>query len=146
MFKKVKATTIKEYIDALAPDRQELIKKIDAFIQKEVPSLKPHFSYNMIGYGNFKYTNSKKQVGDWPVISLASQKNYMSLYVCSIIDGAYIAEKHKDEIDWDVVTLCLSWVGLIQYYLLFKFNRTDSNRYSAQSRLRSHRQTTFLQA
>ena len=32
------------------------------------------------------------------MISLASQKNYISLYVCSVVDGQYLAEKYKDQL------------------------------------------------
>ena len=63
-----------------------------------MPKLKPNFIYNMPGYGSFKYTNHKKQTLNWPVISLASQKNYISLYVCAVDKGEYIAEKHKKDL------------------------------------------------
>lgn len=32
---------------------------------------------------------------DWPTVALASQKNYISLYVCAVEDGKYIAEKYR---------------------------------------------------
>lgn len=98
MFKPVKAKTVKEYMDALPADRREIIESLHKFIQKVAPSLKPHFAYNMLGYGNFKYTSSKKELLDWPTVSLASQKNYISLYICAVQNGEYIAEKHKDSL------------------------------------------------
>lgn len=98
MFKPVKAKTVEEYMDMLSADRREIIEFIHKFIQKTAPTLKPHFAYNMLGYGSFKYKNNKKQILDWPTISLASQKNYISLYVCAVQNGEYIAEKHKDEL------------------------------------------------
>ena len=52
----------------------------------------------MPGYGSFKYKNNKKEVLDWPIIALASQKNYISLYVCAIEGGEYIAEKYKGDL------------------------------------------------
>lgn len=36
--------------------------------------------------------------GDWPVISLASQKNYISVYVCSVKDGKYLAEAYSEKL------------------------------------------------
>jgi len=33
-----------------------------------------------------------------PTVALASQKNYISLYVCAIQKEEYIAEKNKDEL------------------------------------------------
>ncbi|MDA1079625.1 MAG: DUF1801 domain-containing protein [bacterium] len=96
MFKPTKATSIEEYLDLLPPERKEPILFLHNFIQKHAPKLKSVFSYNMLGYGNFKYANYKKEIIDWPTIALASQKNYISLYFCSVIDGEYIAETHKD--------------------------------------------------
>jgi hypothetical protein len=36
--------------------------------------------------------------GDWPIIGLASQNSYVSVYVCASEGGEYIAEKHKQEL------------------------------------------------
>lgn len=98
MFKPTAATTVRSYIDALPPERKEPIEFLHAFIQKTTPSLKPHFASNMLGYGSFPYKNYKKEIIDWPVIALASQKNYMSLYICALEDSAYIAEKYAKEL------------------------------------------------
>lgn len=95
MFKKVEAKNIEEYIAALPPERKSAIEFLHAFIQRTAPSLKPHFAFNMVGYGSFPYKNYKKELVDWPVISLANQKNYLSLYICAMDHGSYIAEKHK---------------------------------------------------
>lgn len=98
MFKPVNAKSISEYMAMLPPDRKEIIEAIDKVIKKETPSLKQHFAYNMLGYGNFKYKNSRGEELDWPKVSLASQKNYISLYICAMQDGKYIAEQHKEEL------------------------------------------------
>ena len=99
MFKPVKATDVKSYINGIVDeDRKNAIKKLDKFIKESAPSLKPHFAYNMLGYGKFKYKNYKKEIIDWPIVALASQKNYISVYVCAVSDGEYIAEKNKDKL------------------------------------------------
>ncbi len=98
MFKPVKAKTLKEYFDLLPPERRKLMDFFHTFIQEAAPSLKPHFSYNMPGYGSFPYKNYKKEIIQWPVISLASQKNYISIYICAIQNGEYIAEKYKQHL------------------------------------------------
>ena len=98
MFKPVDAKNTKEYLALLTPERKKAIKTLDAFIRKTVPKLKPVFVYNMPGYGTFKYTNYKKEIIDWPVIGLASQKNYISLYVCALEDGQYLAEKYAKDL------------------------------------------------
>ena len=98
MFKAVKAKTVQEYFDMLPKERREPMEFLHKFIQKAAPTLKPHFAYNMLGYGSFKYKNYKKEILDWQTIGLASQKNYISLYVCAVENGEYIAEKHKGEL------------------------------------------------
>jgi len=100
MFKPTKAETIDEYFEMLVDERREALKTLDKLIKKTVPGLKPWFTYNMLGYGKFDYTNYKKENIKWPVIALASQKNYMSLYVCALDHASdssqYIAEKYAD--------------------------------------------------
>lgn len=98
MFKPVKAKNEKEYIDAIEEPRKSQIKKLDEFIKKVVPGLKPQFAYNMLGYGMFHYKTKSGSEGDWPVIALASQKNYISVYVCAVKNGKYIAEANKDKL------------------------------------------------
>jgi uncharacterized protein YdhG (YjbR/CyaY superfamily) len=98
MFKPVAAKSVDEYIKLLVPQRREVILYLKDLIEKNVPELKIHFTYNMLGFGKFKYKNYKKEIIDWPIIALASQKNYVSLYVCSVVDGQYIAEKFKDKL------------------------------------------------
>lgn len=98
MFKPTKAKTTKEYIAALTPERKKIILAIDKLIKKTSPALKSHFAYNMPGYGSFKYKNYQKKIIDWPVVSLASQKNYVSLYVCALDGKEYLAEKYKKEL------------------------------------------------
>lgn len=98
MFKPVKAKSVKEYFSMLPVERREPMEFLHKFIQKAAPSLKSNFAYNMPGYGSFKYKNYKKEVIDWPTVALASQKNYISLYVCAVENGEYIAEKYKSEL------------------------------------------------
>ena len=98
MFKKVKARSVKEYFDTLPRERAAAIKFLHTFIQKVAPKLKPTFSYNMPGYGSFTYKNYKKETVDWPVVAIASQKNYISIYVCALEGGEYLAEKYEKEL------------------------------------------------
>lgn len=98
MFQPTKVHTVKEYIHSVGDERKEIIIFLHNFIQKAVPKLKPHFATNMIGYGTFPYTNYKKEAVAWPVIALANQKQYVSIYVCSTDHGVYVAEKYKDEL------------------------------------------------
>jgi len=98
MFKKVKPTNVKEYLASVPAERKEAIDFLHEFIQKSVPKLKPHFAYNMLGYGSFPYVNYKKEQILWPTIAMANQKNYISIYVCAIDGKEYFAEKFKDDL------------------------------------------------
>lgn len=98
MFKPVKAKTIEEYLASLPHERRKAIKFLHQFIQRATPGLKPHFSYNMIGYGNFLYKNYKGEEIQWPIVSLANQKNYISMYICAVVNDEYIAEKNKSRL------------------------------------------------
>ena len=98
MFKSVKAKSVKDYFSMLPSDRRTPMEFLHKFIQKAAPKFKPHFAYNMLGYGSFKYKNYKKEMAEWPIIALTSQKNYISLYVCAVHKGKYIAEKYKKEL------------------------------------------------
>jgi len=98
MFKETKVTNIEEYLANVPDERKEIINFMHEFIQKAAPGLKPHFAYNMLGYGAFPYTDYKKREIEWPVIALANQKNYVSVYICAVDDGEYVAEKNKDKL------------------------------------------------
>lgn len=98
MFKKVKANSVESYLASVPKERKEDILFLHKFIQKAAPKLKPHFSYNMLGYGSFPYLNNKKELKEWHTVGLANQKNYTSVYVCSVENGKYIAEKYKKEL------------------------------------------------
>ncbi len=98
MFKPVKAKTVATYMKSVPAERKESIRFLHDFIRKTVPRLKSHFAYNMLGYGQFDYVNAKGEEIKWPVVALASQKNYISVYVCAVKDGEYIAEKYRDRL------------------------------------------------
>lgn len=98
MFKSVKAKNLNEYFESLPEERKKIMLFLDKLIRKTAPSLKPYFANNMPGYGNFLYKNYKKETIHWPIIALASQKNYISIYICAIDGKEYVAEKYKKEL------------------------------------------------
>lgn len=95
MFKPTKAKTPAEYINLIAEPRKSEIKKLHQFIKKAVPKLKPYIQTGMIGYGKFHYKGASGREGDWAIIALASQKNYISVYVCATDGKQYLAETYK---------------------------------------------------
>lgn len=89
------AKSVSGYLHAIAEPRRTEIKKLDALIRKAVPKLKPFLIAGMIGYGKYHYKYASGREGDWAIIALASQKNYISVYVCSVKNGKYVAESNK---------------------------------------------------
>lgn len=83
---------------AFDPDRAADIEKLHALMRKAAPSLKRHFHagtpageagmrMSMIGYGRFRYAIKSGKTAWWPVIGVALQKNYISVYVALTRDG-----------------------------------------------------------
>lgn len=98
MFKPNKAKSVEGYLASVPKERRDMMLFLHQFIKKSAPKLKPHFASNMLGYGSFPYRNYKNDAIEWPVIALANQKNYVSLYVCAVENGEYIAEKHAKDL------------------------------------------------
>jgi hypothetical protein len=46
----------------------------------------------IIGYGSYRYQGKSGASGEWFVIGLAKQKNYITVFVNAVLDGAYMAE------------------------------------------------------
>ena len=96
MFKTTSAKTPEDYIGLLEEPRKSEIQTLHNLIRKTVPDLKPFIISGMIGYGAYPYKSASGREGEWAIIALASQKNYISLYVCSVKDGHYLAEEYKE--------------------------------------------------
>lgn len=97
----VEAKTPDEYFSK-ADDREDILRTLDDLIRTEAPGLErtmvSGMAMNMVGYGMFHYKGKSGREGDWPVVALANQKNYISLYICATENGEYIAEKNADRL------------------------------------------------
>jgi hypothetical protein len=98
MFKPTKAKTVDAYIRSIDEPRRAEVEKVDQLIRESAPDLKRYFAYNMIGYGEFHYKSKSGREGDWPVIALASQKNYISVYVCVADSKGYLPEQRAAQL------------------------------------------------
>ena len=98
MFKPTSAKTPDEYIAMIDEPRRSEIQALHNLITKTLPNQKPLIMSGMIGYGTFEYKYSSGRSGTWSLVMLASQKNYISLYVCALDGEQYIAEKYKDKL------------------------------------------------
>ena len=100
---KIQANTVEEYLSRVG-EREPQLRELDALIRKQAPHLQPvmvnSMASTMIGYGNMPYkTKSSKELTEWPLVLLAAQKNYMSLYLCAVEKNSqYIAEKYEKEL------------------------------------------------
>ena len=72
--------TIKEYLDVLPTERKILMMKLISLLHEYFPELEGDMKYNMPTFD--------------PVCAMASQKNFVSLYVYK----TDLVEKYKDEL------------------------------------------------
>ncbi len=96
MFKTTSAKNPDEYIASLPFEQQEDMRKLHTFITRTVPKLNITMQFGMIGYGTFHYKSKSGREGDWCIVALARQKNYISVYICAVTRGKYVAEHYVD--------------------------------------------------
>jgi hypothetical protein len=88
---------------AAAGEREDELRRVDALVRAAAPGidrqLVPAGSGRMLGYGLMPYRpKSAKETTMWPLIALAAQKRHLSLYVCAVVDGAYLAEARAEQL------------------------------------------------
>lgn len=97
----IEAATPDEYF-AKTGEREGALRTLDELIRKTAPSLErtmvSGMAMNMVGYGMFHYKGKSGREGDWPVVALANQKNYISLYVCATENDEYVAEANREKL------------------------------------------------
>lgn len=92
----LKVSTPAEYIAKLEEPRRADVSALDALIRKMAPKLEPFIHAGMLGYGRWHYKYGSGREGDGVRIGIASNKNYISLYICASDKNGYIAEQYKD--------------------------------------------------
>ena len=93
---------IEDWFAAAGPREAEL-RAADALVTAAAPGidrqLVPAGSGRVLGYGLMPYRpRSARETTTWPLIALAAQKRHLSLYVCAVVDGAYLAESRADRL------------------------------------------------
>jgi hypothetical protein len=88
---------------AAAGDREEELRRVDALVLAAAPGIDRQLvsmgTGVMLGYGLMPYRpRSAKETTTWPLIALAAQKRHLSLYVCAVVDGAYLPERRADRL------------------------------------------------
>jgi hypothetical protein len=93
------AATHDEYIERLAEPRRSEIRALHELIRRTVPQLEPTMEFGMLGYGKYHYKYPSGREGDWMLVAVASNKNYISLYVTAAApDGGYLAERYQEQL------------------------------------------------
>ena len=93
---------IEAWFESAGPRAEEL-RRVDALVTDAAPGidrqLVPMGASAMLGYGLMPYRPKSARVATtWPLIALAAQKRHLSLYVCAVIDGEYLAEARADRL------------------------------------------------
>ena len=87
--------TPSDYLASLPEPRRQILSAIHKAIRAAVPKLKPHIMRGMLSYGLDHYKYASGRAGDWFVVGLASQKNYVSFYIGACDKDGYLTEKNK---------------------------------------------------
>ena len=91
----LKVSTPAEYIAKIDEPRKSDVAALDKMIRKLAPKLKPFIHAGMLAYGPCHYKYASGREGDWFRIGLASNKNYISLYICATDGKCYVTEQFK---------------------------------------------------
>jgi hypothetical protein len=105
---RVPADSLDAYLD-FDRGRKADLEKLHALMRKAAPSLKRHFHagtpageagmrMKMIGYGKFRYATKSGKTTSWPVIGIALQKNYISIYLAVTKNGSPIARAYQGKL------------------------------------------------
>jgi hypothetical protein len=91
----LKVGTPAEYIVKLKEPRKSEVRALDALIRATAPHLEPFIHMGMLAYGPWHYKYASGREGDSCRIGVASNANYISLYVCAGDQRGYVAERYK---------------------------------------------------
>ncbi len=101
---RVNADTLDSYLD-FDPIRKIDLQKLDKLFRQSAPGLKRYFHkgtpagepgmrFKMIGYGKFHYPAKSGQQVEWPVVGVALQKSYISIYLSVTKDGVPLVQSY----------------------------------------------------
>jgi hypothetical protein len=105
---RVTASSLESYF-GFDPQRKPDLERLDGLIRDAAPNLKRYFHegtpageagmrMKMIGYGRFGYAVKFGKESPWPVIGVALQKNYISVYFAITKDGAPVIDSFRGKL------------------------------------------------
>src|SRR5215470_3591474 len=89
---------VEDYIARLDEPRRTEIQRLHELIQAAAPGLEASADERMIGYGPYHYRYASGREGDSYLIGLASNKQYISVYVNCVEGPDYIAEGYRERL------------------------------------------------
>jgi hypothetical protein len=105
---RVNAATLDSYLD-FDPIRKIDLQKLDKLFKQSAPGLKRYFHkgtpagepgmrFKMIGYGRSHYLAKSGQQVEWPVVGVALQKSYISVYLSVTKDRASLVQSYAHKL------------------------------------------------
>lgn len=101
----VHADSLASYL-SFDPERRQDLEQLDALIRQAAPDLRRYFHkgtpageagmrMKMIGYGKFSYAIRSGKSTSWPVIGVALQRHYISVYASVTKDDVPIVRLYE---------------------------------------------------
>src|SRR6185312_3971780 len=102
---RVAVKSLKDYLDFDSVRKADL-RKFHSLMRKAAPGLRRHFHegtpagsagmrMKMIGYGRFRYAIKSGKSTSWPVVGIALQKSYVSVYISVTKEGVPIVSTYR---------------------------------------------------
>ncbi len=100
-------TTPDQYLASLPYDVRPDMERLDALIGAEMNGMSRVLwegkfwggsEQRIIGYGDYVYQRPGKDVVEWFMVGLASQKSYISVYVNVADDDGYLVKRFADRL------------------------------------------------
>ena len=105
--------TIGDYLATVEEKRRDDVGRLCALIAEAVPGLAVDVTSSGVGFGPFHYRYASGREGDSHLISVVNRRQYISLYVNCVHEGAYLAERYADRLpNADVGRSCVRFKRL----------------------------------
>ncbi len=80
--------SVKTFVDSIEDDQKRAdARKIAAMMRRATGSRAKMWGASIVGYGSYKYTNSKGQELEWMLTGFSPRKQAMSVYIMSGFSG-----------------------------------------------------------
>lgn len=89
------AETPEAYVDGLPEPRRGDIGRLHLRVRAVAPTMAASAREGMLSYGTYHYKYASGREGEWFVLGIASQKNYISLYAPTLNLEPYVARLPK---------------------------------------------------